>query len=283
MLLNLARRARSLLRVLVPLGARSEIHYQLVANPLTRRIYDNLTELDIIEIELHDTGGTWSAFKTEAPTGTMSERVVEIPWVLSRYAGQRRVLDIGPAYALPLYLRHLRKLRIPELHGVDLTDKHVKGIITARADVRQMPYPDASFDLIICISTLEHIGCDNARYGIEAPVDPRGDARALAEMRRVLADDGRILITVPFGRRQDYGWFRQYDRQRWALLLSETGLTPAEQACYGYSPAGWTRFEDASQLESRGYEEMGAPAATAVLCASLRKRTGDPAKNRARP
>src|SRR6202022_4457436 len=145
MLVPLARRARSVLRRLVPLNLRSEIPYRLVANRLTRRIYDNLTELDIIEIELHDgSGKTWSTFKTDAPTRSMSERGVEIPWVLSRYGGQRRVLDIGPAYALPLYLRHLRMLRIPQLHGVDLTDKPVKGLIMDRADVSKMPYPDAS-------------------------------------------------------------------------------------------------------------------------------------------
>jgi len=273
MLVPLARRARSVLRRLVPLNLRSEIHYRLVANRLTRRIYDNLTELDIIGIELHDgSGKPWSTFKTDAPTGSMSERVVEIPWVLSRYGGQRRVLDIGPAYALPLYLRHLRMLRIPQLHGVDLTAKPVKGLVMDRADVRQMPYPDTSFDLIFCISTLEHIGCDNARYDIEAPTDPLGDARALAEMRRVLADDGRILITVPFGRRQDYGWFRQYDRERWSDLINKVGLAAAEQAYYGYSPSGWALVDEPSALERLGYQEIGAPAATAVLCASLRTR-----------
>jgi len=273
MLLNLARRARSVLRVLAPHDLRSEIHYQLVKNRLTRRIYDNLTELDVIEIELHElSGNPWRTLKTDASTAKMSERVVEIPWVLSRYRRERRALDIGPAYALPLYLRHLRMLRIPELHGVDLTRTPVKGMTMAQADIRRMPYPDASFDLILCISTLEHIGCDNARYGITAPDDAQGDANALQEMHRVLANDGRILISVPFGRRQDYSWFRQYDRDRWAALLQRTDLKALEQACYGYSPSGWTLFDDPSDLERRGYQEMGAPAATAVLCASLQKK-----------
>jgi len=273
MLLTLSRRARSVLRLAVPHGLRSEIHYRLVGNRLTRRIYDDLNELDVIEIELRElSGDSWRGFKSDARTGKMSERVVEIPWVLSRYRRERRVLDIGPAYALPLYLRHLRLLRIPELHGVDLTPKPVKGMTVAQADIRRMPYPDASFDLVLCISTLEHIGCDNARYGIEAPDDVEGDVKALVEMGRLLAAGGRILISVPFGRRQDYGWFRQYDRARWAALLRRTGLEAAEQAYYGYSPSGWTLFEDPSELETRGYEEMGAPAATAVLCASLKKK-----------
>src|SRR5947199_9038611 len=122
MLLSLARRARSVLRVLAPHDLRSEIHYQLVGNRLTRRIYEHLTELDIIEIELHElSGNPWRTFKTDASTAKMSERVVEIPWVLSRYRHERRALALGPPYALPLCLQHLRMLRIPELHGVDLT------------------------------------------------------------------------------------------------------------------------------------------------------------------
>ena len=31
-------------------------------------------------------------------------RVVEIPWVLSRWSGERRVLDLGYAYATGYYL-----------------------------------------------------------------------------------------------------------------------------------------------------------------------------------
>ena len=272
MLINLARRLRFPLRRFVPQTLRSEIHYRLIDNRITRRIYDALNELDIIEIELHDLKGKrWQSLTTRSRTGAMSERVVEIPWVLSRYQGERRVLDIGPAYALPLYLRRLRMLHVPELHGVDLTEARLDGIITAQADVRSMPYPDGLFDLIICISTLEHIGCDNARYRLQVPVDPQGDLHALIEMRRVLADQGRILVTVPYGRPQDYGWFRQYDGRRWQRLVDQARLEIVEQACYGYSDAGWIQFEDPSVLESRGYQEMGAPAATAVLCASLKR------------
>ena len=276
MLLTLARRARYLLRALLPHELRTEVHYRLLDNRLSRRIYDNLTELDMIEIELHDgSGRAWQGLQSPAATASMSVRVVEIPWVVSRYRGERRVLDIGPAFALPLYLRHLRSLRIADLHGVDLTPTPVPGLTMTQADVRQMPYPDSRFDLIFCISTLEHIGRDNTRYGIEGAGDRDGDVNALTEMARVLADDGRILITVPFGRGQDYDWFRQYDGKAWDLLLQRCGLRAAEQACYGYSNSGWQLAGDPSALESRGYQEMGAPAATAVLCACLQKRQGD--------
>src|SRR5712691_4920029 len=40
------------------------------------------------------------------PPGT-DERVIEVPWVLARYRGEPRVLDIGSANADPLYLEAL--------------------------------------------------------------------------------------------------------------------------------------------------------------------------------
>jgi len=50
-------------------------------------------------------------------------------------------------------------------------------------DMRQMPYADRSFDRVFCISVLEHL----------APPD---QLRALAELARVLADGGLIVLTV---------------------------------------------------------------------------------------
>ena len=47
-----------------------------------------------------------------------SERAVEIPWALSRYRGERRVLDVGYANAEPRYLSALEELRVPSSPGL---------------------------------------------------------------------------------------------------------------------------------------------------------------------
>jgi SAM-dependent methyltransferase len=200
----------------------------------------------------------------------MDERVIEIPWVLSRYRAERRVLDVGTAHAVPVYLRHLRSLGVPELHGVDLSDRPVKGVQMSQADVRRMPFANAFFDLVLCVSTLEHIGYDNTSYGVSLPREQGGDHAALLEIRRVLKDDGHVLITVPFGRLQDYGWFHQYDLAAWRDLLRRTGLEAVEQAFYGYSAGGWARVDDPAVLSNAGFREHGASASTGVLCAKLR-------------
>jgi SAM-dependent methyltransferase len=52
------------------------------------------------------------------------------------------------------------------------------------ADVRELPFPESAFDVIVSISTLDHFGS-------------LGDVRAaLAELRRVLVPGGELLLTL---------------------------------------------------------------------------------------
>src|SRR6266536_709961 len=133
-----------------------------------------------------------------APAG-LDERSIEIPWCLARYDGEPRVLDVGYAFAEPAYLAGLVALGAEELAGVDLAEADVPGLHSVVADVRELPFEDGAFDLAFCISTLEHIGRDNEVYDVEAARDEDGDAAALHELRRVLAKDGRLLVSVPTG------------------------------------------------------------------------------------
>lgn len=63
------------------------------------------------------------------------------------------------------------------------------------ADLLALPFPDASVESLSCMHTVEHIGL--GRYG--DPIDPDGDLRAIAELRRVLAPGGSLLFVVPVG------------------------------------------------------------------------------------
>ena len=55
----------------------------------------------------------------------------------------------------------------------------------ARADACALPFPAGSFDAVVCSEVLEHI---------------EDDAACLAEIHRVLADDGVLLLSVPHHR-----------------------------------------------------------------------------------
>lgn len=202
--------------------------------------------------------------RLEGPPGT-DERVVEIPWVLARLR-RGRVLDVGYAFAEPAYLAALLE-ELEDPVGVDLATADVPGMETVVADVRALPFPAAHFDQALLVSTLEHVGADNERYGLEGGGDGAGRAQALRELRRVLRPDGSLLVTVPVGEPEDYGWFRQEDVRGWIRLFVGAGFFVEEQEIYELRADGWSA---SPAFRPRGvrYAERG-PAASAVLCAEL--------------
>jgi SAM-dependent methyltransferase len=203
-----------------------------------------------------------------APPGT-DERPIEIPWCLSRYAGEQRVLDVGFAFAEPAYVVALLALGAPELVGVDLVDRDVPGLRGVRADLRSLPFQAAAFDLAFCISTLEHVGRDNTQYGLAAEDDDAALDASLRELRRVLARDGRLLVTVPTGETQQLGDQVQLSPGRWVERFERAGFLVFEDELYELGAAGW---HSTPQLRpGLRYGEIG-PAASAVLCAELRRR-----------
>ena len=203
----------------------------------------------------------------QAPAGT-DERVIELPWVLSRLRAGR-VLEVGYAFAEPPYLGALLRSEL-ELVGADLASLDVEGMETVEADVRDLPFSDDSFDQVLLVSTLEHIGADNSVYGLEQDEPDTADARlaALRSIRRVLRRNGSLLCTVPLGEPGDYGWFRQEDEAGWLRVFSRAGYFVEERESYELSFEGWQASQD-FRAEGIRYGERG-PAASAVLCADLR-------------
>jgi SAM-dependent methyltransferase len=222
-------------------------------------------ELDLIDAELKRPG-KWS--EPNAPTVAMSERVIEIPWVLSRYKGEQSVLDVGTSNAYTTYIRHLRARKPKQLRALDLV-RVDRGIPCDQGDVRSMPYPDAEFDLVLCVSTLEHVGMDNSVYGAPSS-GAGGDLAALREVCPVLKPRGRLLVTVPFGLRENHDWFHQYDDLEWTALVAGSGLLETERQTYVYDE-GWRRG-----VPTAGVGANGASGVAGFLCAELTRPSVDP-------
>jgi SAM-dependent methyltransferase len=146
----------------------------------------------------------------DAPSLGTNERSVEVPWALQRVGGTRRVLDVGCStsdYLSELAREEPRRGR--RVYGLDPdAPQPIRNVGVVKGTVVAPPFPTASFELILCISTVEHVGLPI--YGQHE--FPHGDILAMRHVRRLLAPGGRLLLTVPFGRPQVNPWFRVYDR-----------------------------------------------------------------------
>lgn len=212
------------------------------------------------------------------PAGS-DERPVEIAWTLARYRGEPRVLDVGYAHAEPAYLEALKEAAPEAPTGVDLVEGDIAGIEGVQADVRRLPFKRGSFDVVFCISTLEHVGKDNSLYGVEAERDAAGIPQALRELMRVLRRGGRVLITVPTGENEDREWFVQRDPRSWRELFLQAGFAVHEHELYELFDDGWRSVKQVT--EGLRYGTRG-PGASAVLCAELRPGRLNRIRQRAR-
>lgn len=197
---------------------------------------------------------------------TSDERVIEIPWALARLRAELRVIDIGYANAEPAYLVALVAACSEEPIGADLVETPVPGLRSVVADARSLPFDDASFDTVLCISTLEHVGFDNRLYGGGQERDEEGIVTALKELHRVLDDSGRVLITVPCGRREDHLAFVQLPPAEWLETYEQAGFHVLERETYARGPEEWSSADE-TDVASLHYGDVGA---SAVLCAELR-------------
>jgi SAM-dependent methyltransferase len=114
----------------------------------------------------------------------------------------------------------------------------------AVADVRDLPFGDASFDAVYSMGTIEHF--DETE-------------QAVAEIARVLRPGGRAIIGVP--NRHDpflrpalvtvlqalglygYGYEKSYSRRALRHMLERAGLTVAAETAILFMP-GWLRMLD---------------------------------------
>lgn len=64
------------------------------------------------------------------------------------------------------------------------------------ADLLALPFDSQSVDSVSCMHVVEHVGL--GRYG--DPLDPEGDLKSIAELKRILAVNGNLLFVVPIGR-----------------------------------------------------------------------------------
>jgi SAM-dependent methyltransferase len=206
--------------------------------------------------DLMDRFATGKSLPTDFAHG-LDERCVEYPWALGQLGKiEGLVLDAGSA------LNHAFLLKRPELHALRLhivtlaPEAHAfwqLGHGYLYEDLRRLPMDDAVYDAVASISTLEHVGCDNRAYtGNKTTAGSKpDDLDVMVELRRVLKPGGVLLFTVPFGRPDDLGSFRQFDSDRLESAIAAFGPTAEDdRRFYRYGGCGWEISDADSCIDS---------------------------------
>jgi ubiquinone/menaquinone biosynthesis C-methylase UbiE len=175
--------------------------------------------------------GARAGFYTTSATHTdpaVLARIVE----LSGARPEWRALDVGTgtghtAFALASHVASVIGTDItPEMLGEAERLRIARGVANVSftlADVHDLPFPDASFDLVVCRRAAHHFS---------------DISRSIAEMRRVLRPGGRLVIddrSVPEDPEadelmnhldvlHDRSHVRQYRPSEWSRMLHEAGF-----------------------------------------------------------
>lgn len=114
----------------------------------------------------------------------------------------RKVKKINPPFHLDisssLYFSSILSAFIPvKFYDYRPADVKLSGMTSKHTDLTHLHFKSNSIRSLSCMHTVEHIGL--GRYG--DPIDPDGDLKAIAELKRVVAPSGSLLFVVPIGRR----------------------------------------------------------------------------------
>lgn len=195
----------------------------------------------------------------------LDERVVEYPWLISRLGNNdpKIVLDAGSALNHDFLVNHNcfknRKLSILTLHPEEICF-YEKGISYIYHDLRDLPYRDEFFDEIISISTIEHIGMNNTMYTKSTEYKEKNyydHLIAVKEMKRVLKRNGRVLLSIPYGKYVDYEFYIQFNQDMIKKVIETFNPQKYNINYFAYINQQWniSSADEAKDLESFNIHE----------------------------
>ena len=246
-----------------------------------------------VEFKLHEIERILRAenFQPDAlPKGygfRLDERIVEYPWLFSRLPrGPGTLLDAGSVLNFE-FLLDLPALREKKLHICTLAPEGEcsweRGISYLFDDLRRLPYRDDWFDWVACVSTLEHVGMDNALIYTHDVADkqaqPRDYLSAVEELRRVLKPGGTLFLTFPYGRAANHGWLQIFDSSMVEKVVNTFRPTRQTAHYFLYEAEGWRSSSAEGAAHATFFDIHHAPdfdpdfasSARAVCCLELIK------------
>jgi hypothetical protein len=162
--------------------------------------------------------------------GTVNERVVEVPYTVSKVCALpvgSAVLDFGAMESTLSFSLASLGYQVTALDLMPYPLDHPNVTVVAE-QVEGWVGPERPFDAIVSLSTLEHVGLGG--YGGQR-ARPDHDSTVLERMRGWLRTGGLLVLTAPFGKNTIDDLQRTYDDaaldallKRWTVVDRRYGI-----------------------------------------------------------
>jgi SAM-dependent methyltransferase/uncharacterized protein YoaH (UPF0181 family) len=174
--------------------------------------------------------------------GGVNERIAEVPYALralARVPLNGRVLDVGACESsVSLSLASLGYETVAlDLNAYGFSHPGLEAV-AAKLETWE---PNTSFDGILCISTIEHVGL--GWYG-EEPEPEGADQRALDRLGSWLKPGGIMVVTVPYGAAGVDDVQRTYDATSLERLLEGWTIEDRTIVAQEGDDGPWVRRDD---------------------------------------
>lgn len=181
----------------------------------------------------------------------LDERIVEYPWIFANLQKNKTVfLDAGSTFNFEYLLNNeLIENKEKYIYTFYPEDKsfNQKKISYVYGDLRDLPFKNDFFEEVVCQSTIEHIDMDNSMYGydLKSTLDVVTSKsyeylKVIDELLRVLKTNGQLLLTFPYGKFENHGFFQQFDIEMVVRITDKMkNLGGYELTFFKYLPEGW--------------------------------------------
>ncbi len=218
---------------------------------------------ELIENSINDSELIKKFSNKQIPEGFgvgLDERVVEYPWLFSLLSNNEKstLLDAGSTFNFSQIVKH------PKVKNKEVTiytyypesENYIDNRISYQfGDLRNMPLASSWFNEVVCQSTIEHVDMDNSIYGyeLEKVKDIKEKSyeylKVIDELIRVLKPKGKLLLTFPYGKFENYGFFQQFDAEMAGKIFEKFNANGTFNDNYLlYSKNGW-QFKTANDCK----------------------------------
>lgn len=183
----------------------------------------------------------------------IDERIVEIPWVMQELKNSRgNLLDAGSTLNYEYLIKKINKkmnIYISTLYPEKNYYNNL-GVNYIYEDLVDLSFKKNYFDVITCISTLEHVGFDNSIYKNNKKTQKRDKYKknkhilVLKKLFEVLKPKGKLLLTIPYGKRGKYNNMQQFDKSSLKKLLNNLKTKKIFKKFYIFSDDGWHKVSE---------------------------------------